>query len=73
MCAPELPFNSLFDLLEAFPTEKSCIKYLELYRWKDGIPVSPYEPTSIVYNRGGWNVPLQEHRKEFQCQNRNSV
>ena len=22
-------FNSLFELLEAFPTEESCIKYLE--------------------------------------------
>ena len=26
-------FNSLFELLEAFPTEESCIKYLESLRW----------------------------------------
>lgn len=45
-------FNSLFDFLQAFPTEESCIKYLEAMRWKDGIPVSPYDPSSNVYNRG---------------------
>lgn len=45
-------FNSLYDLLEAFPTEESCIKYLEQQRWANGIPVSPYNPTSKVYNRG---------------------
>ncbi len=41
-------FNSLFELLEAFPTEESCIKYLESLRWKEGI-VSPFDPTSKVY------------------------
>lgn len=44
-------FSSLYDLLEAFPTEESCIKYLEQQRWANGIPVSPYDPTSKVYNR----------------------
>ena len=39
-------FKSLFDLLQAFPTEESCIEYLEKKLWKDGIPVSPYDPTS---------------------------
>ena len=34
-------FKSLFDLLQAFPTEESCIEYLEKKLWKDGIPVSP--------------------------------
>ena len=45
-------FKSLFDLLQAFPTEQSCIEYLELCRWKNGI-VSPYDPASKVYNYGG--------------------
>lgn len=45
-------FNSLYDFLEAFPTEESCIKYLEQQRWTNGIPVSPYDPTAKVYNRG---------------------
>ena len=47
-------FKSLFDLLQAFPTEQSCIEYLELCRWKNGI-VSPYDPASKVYNYGGGN------------------
>ena len=41
-------FNSLFELLEAFPTEESCIKYLENLRWKEGV-TSPFDPSSKVY------------------------
>lgn len=41
-------FNSLFELLEAFPTEESCIKYLESFIWKDGV-VSPFDNSSKVY------------------------
>ena len=41
-------FNSLFELMQAFPTEKSCIKFLELVRWEDKV-VSPFESTSKVY------------------------
>ncbi len=37
-------FKSLFDLLHAFPTEESCIEYLEKKLW-NGTPVSPYDPT----------------------------
>lgn len=44
-------FRSIFDLLEALPTETSCIRYLEQLRWPSG-PVSPYDPASVVYNRG---------------------
>lgn len=44
-------FRSIFDLLEAFPTETCCIRYLEQLRWPSG-PVSPYDPVSVVYNRG---------------------
>lgn len=66
-------FNSLYDLLEAFPTEESCIKYLEQQRWANGIPVSPYDHTSKVYNRGDGNVSLQKYGQELQRQNRNNV
>lgn len=41
-------FNSLFELLEAFPTEESCITYLESLRWKDRV-ISPFDPNSKVY------------------------
>ena len=58
-------FNSLFDLLTAFPTEESCIKYLEQQRWKDGIPVSPYDITSKVYNRGDGMYRCKNTGKNF--------
>ncbi|NDW18101.1 IS1595 family transposase [Dysgonomonas sp. 216] len=41
-------FNSIIELLERFPTEQSCIDYLEEIRWKGNI-VSPFDPTSKVY------------------------
>lgn len=40
--------KSLFDLQQAFPTEQSCIDYLELIIW-NGKPVSPFDPESKVY------------------------
>lgn len=45
------PFNTLFDLLQAFPTEQSCLEYYEKLRWSNGV-VSSYDPTSTVYNYG---------------------
>lgn len=41
-------FKSIIELLEAFPTEQTCIEQLEMIRW-GGNPVSPYDPTSQVY------------------------
>ena len=41
-------FKSLLDLQKAFPTEKSCIDYLEKIRW-NGKVISPLDPTSKVY------------------------
>lgn len=41
-------FKSIQDLLQAFPTEQSCIDHFELIRW-GGEPVSPFDPTSFVY------------------------
>lgn len=41
-------FNSIIGLLEAFPTEQSCIIHLEKLRW-DGNVVSPFDPSSKVY------------------------
>jgi len=40
--------KSFFDLLEMFPTEQSCIDYLEELWWS-GIPVSPFDKESKVY------------------------
>lgn len=41
-------FSSILELLDRFPTEQSCIDYLEQVRWKDGV-VSPFDSTSKVY------------------------
>lgn len=60
-------FNSLYDLLEAFPTEESCIKYLEQQRWANGIPVSPYDLTSKVYNRGDGMYRCKNTGKNFNA------
>jgi len=58
-------FNSLFDLLQAFPTEKSCIKYLERKRWENNVAISPYDPTSKVYNRGDGMYRCKNTGKNF--------
>lgn len=58
-------FTSLFDFLEAFPTEASCIKYLEQKRWAGGVPVSPYDPSSRVYNRGDGMYRCKNTGKNF--------
>lgn len=41
-------FNSIIELLEAFPTEQACIDHLEILRWNDFV-ISPFESTSKVY------------------------
>ncbi|TPD71125.1 IS1595 family transposase [Flavobacterium microcysteis] len=41
-------FKSMLELIQAFPTEESCIKYLEQILW-DGEPVSPFDPESKIY------------------------
>ena len=33
-------YNSLYELLQAFPTEESCIKHLEVLRWPRGVHMS---------------------------------
>ena len=58
-------FTSLLDLLQAFPTEESCIAYLEKQLWGDGEPVSPYDPTSKVYRRGDGMYRCKNTGKNF--------
>ena len=47
-------FNSLADLIQAFPDEQTCIEYLEQRRWHGNV-ISPYDPTSTVYKCKGNN------------------
>ncbi len=41
-------FNSILDLINAFPNEETCIKHLEELRW-NGYVISPFDRTSTVY------------------------
>lgn len=55
------PFSSIFDLLKAFPTEQSCIDFLEKVIWKGNV-VSPFDSTSKVYKC---------HNNKYKCKNTN--
>ena len=41
-------FNSIIELLKAFPNEQICIEHLEELRWNDNI-ISPFDTNSKVY------------------------
>lgn len=40
--------KSVLELVQTFPDEESCIKYLEQIFW-DGEPISPFDTSSKVY------------------------
>jgi transposase-like protein len=50
--------KSVLDLIQAFPTEQSCIEHLELIRWNGNV-ISPFDPTSKVYKT----------KAGYQCKN----
>ncbi len=41
-------FKSIFDLLETFPDEQTCINHLEYLRWRGNVE-SPFDANSKVY------------------------
>lgn len=41
-------FNTILDLINAFPDEQSCIDHLEKLRWNGNV-VSPFDEASKVY------------------------
>jgi hypothetical protein len=57
-------FNSMIDLLKAFPIEQSCIDHLEKLMW-DGDLVSPFDPTSKVYKCAGNKYKCKNTGKYF--------
>ena len=56
--------TSIIDLIKAFPTEQSCIDHLEILRWNGNV-VSPFDPTSKVYNCKGNKYKCKETGKYF--------
>ena len=59
-----LKFRSLADFHRSFPTEKSCIRFLERKLWPHGV-ISPYDPTSKVYMRGDGLYRCKNTGKNF--------
>lgn len=57
-------FKSMLELVQAFPTEDSCIKYLEQVLW-DGEPVSPFDSASKVYSCKGGKYRCKNTGKYF--------
>lgn len=57
-------FNSIIELLQAFPTEQSCIDHLEKLRWNGNV-VSPFDPTSTVYDCKGNKYKCKNTGKYF--------
>lgn len=57
-------FTCLFDLLEAFPNEDSCIEYLERLRWNGNV-VSPYDSLSKVYVLPNHRYFCKNTQKQF--------
>jgi transposase-like protein len=53
--------KSIIDLVKAFPTEQSCIDYLEAVRWGENV-VSPFDANSKVYKCKG---------NKYRCKNTN--
>jgi transposase-like protein len=51
-------FDSLFDLLAAFPDEQSCIDHVRAIRWKDG---------EFCPHCGGTRIYHFSDRKTFKC------
>lgn len=57
-------FNSILELLKAFPDEQTCIDHLEQLRWNGNV-VSPFDPTSKVYNCKGNKYKCKNTGKYF--------
>lgn len=57
-------FNSIIELLQAFPDEQSCIEHLEELRWNGNV-VSPFDSTSKVYNCKGNKYKCKNTGKYF--------
>ncbi len=58
------PYKSVKQLLDAFPTEQSCIDHLELLRW-NGVVISPFDNDSKVYKCSGNKYRCVNTKKYF--------
>ncbi len=56
--------KSIIDLIQAFPTEESCIEHLETLRWNGNV-VSPFDAESKVYTCKGNKYKCKNTGKYF--------
>lgn len=57
-------FNSILELIQAFPDDQACIDHLEELRWNGNV-VSPFDPTSKVYDCKGNKYKCKNTGKYF--------
>ncbi len=57
-------FNTILELIQAFPDEQTCIDHLTELRW-NGTIVSPFDPSSKVYNCKGNKYKCKNTGKYF--------
>lgn len=57
-------FNSILELIKAFPTEQVCIEHLETIRWNGNV-VSPFDAYSTVYKCKGNKYKCKNTGKYF--------
>lgn len=57
-------FNTILDLINAFPDEQSCIDHLEQLRWNGNI-ISPFDNNSKVYKCANNKYRCKETGKYF--------
>ena len=58
-------FNTILDLIKAFPDEQSCIDHLESLRWAHGDVISPFYISSKVYKCANNRYRCKETGKYF--------
>lgn len=57
-------FNSILELIQAFPDQQACIDHLEQLRWNGNV-VSPFDATSKVYDCKGNRYKCKNTGKYF--------
>lgn len=65
-------FKSIDELVKFFPTEQSCIDFLERQRWGDHV-VSPYDPDSKVYKCKGNRYKCKNTGKYFNVRTKHDL
>jgi len=61
----ETNFDSIVELVQAFPDEQSCIEHLEALRWPNEHVVSPFAPQSKVYKCANNRYRCKETKRYF--------